>query len=221
MKSLYFTPETIQSASQAMLKEVDELRHRHDDIVFLPEHAALLVLDMQEYFLAEPSHAFVPSAPAILPGVQALIATFGAFRRPIIFTRHENTSEDAHQMGVWWHDLLAPDSPAARVTAGLDVSLGKVLHKHQYDAFHETELEGLLFADHVSQVVITGVMTHLCCETTARSAFVHGFEVFFCVDGTATYTEEFHHATLLSLAHGFAVPVLVDDILASFEDCRD
>jgi isochorismate hydrolase len=221
MKSRYFTPETIQSTSLTMLKAVDQLRPRHDPIVFLAEKAALLVLDMQQYFLAETSHAFVPSAPAILPGLQALIATFGACSRPIIFTSHENTPENAYQMGVWWRDLPAPDSPATRIEGGLDTSLGKVLHKHQYDAFHETELEAVLLAGHVSQVVITGVMTHLCCETTARSAFVRGFEVFFCVDGTATYTEEFHHATLLNLAHGFAVPVLVDEILARFKDCRD
>ncbi|MEW6239950.1 MAG: isochorismatase family protein, partial [Chloroflexota bacterium] len=70
----------------------------------------------------------------------------------------------------------------------------------------------------VEQVVITGVMTHLCCETTARAAFVRGFDVFYVVDGTATYTEAFHRASLLNLAHGFAVPVLAEEIL---EDVRD
>jgi isochorismate hydrolase len=58
-------------------------------------------------------------------------------------------------------------------------------------------------------------MTHLCCETTARSAFIHGFEVFFTIDGTATYTEAHHRATLLNLANGFATPVLVAELLAA------
>jgi isochorismate hydrolase len=220
MKSRYFSPETIQQASREMLSEVAELRHTHDSVVFQPERAALLVLDLQEYFLAESSHAFIPSAPAILPGVQALVATFGACHRPIIFTCHENTPEDARQMGTWWHDLITPDSPEAGLAKGFDAALGKVIHKNQYDAFHETELEATLLADRASQVVITGVMTHLCCETTARSAFVRGFEVFFCVDGSATYNEEFHRATILNLAHGFAVPVLVDEVLAGFKDYR-
>ena len=65
--------------------------------------------------------------------------------------------------------------------------------------------------------MIAGVLTHLCCETTARSAFVRGFKVFFTVDGTATYYEDFHRATLLNLSHGFAVPVLVDDIRKKME----
>ncbi len=186
--------------------------------MFRPERAALFVLDMQDYFLAESSHAFIPSAPAILPGVQALVATFAACRRPIIFTCHENTPDDACQMGTWWHELLAPNSSLAGIATGFDTSLGRLVRKHQYDAFHKTRLEAMLRAKGVSQVVVTGVMTHLCCETTARSGFMRGFEVFFCVDGTATYNEEFHHATVLNLAHGFAVPVLVDEVLAGFKD---
>ncbi|MCL0073039.1 isochorismatase family protein, partial [Dehalococcoidia bacterium] len=94
-----------------------------------------------------------------------------------------------------------------------DLSQGVVIEKSQYDAFYETPLDEMLREKGVTQIVICGVMSHLCCETTARSAFVRGFEVFFTVDGTATYTEAFHRATLLNLAHGFAVPVLTHEIL--------
>jgi isochorismate hydrolase len=59
-------------------------------------------------------------------------------------------------------------------------------------------------------------MTHLCCETTARSAFVQGYNVFFPIDGTATYNEEFHFATLTNLAHGFANIVLIENLLHTF-----
>jgi isochorismate hydrolase len=60
-------------------------------------------------------------------------------------------------------------------------------------------------------------MTHLCCETTARSAFVRGFEVFFTIDGTATYNQGFHLGTLVNLSHGFATPVLASEILSTLE----
>jgi bifunctional isochorismate lyase/aryl carrier protein len=56
-------------------------------------------------------------------------------------------------------------------------------------------------------------MTHLCCETTARAAFVAGYEVFFLVDGTASYNEEFHISTLKNLAHGFAVLTTTSQLL--------
>jgi bifunctional isochorismate lyase/aryl carrier protein len=57
-------------------------------------------------------------------------------------------------------------------------------------------------------------MTHLCCETTARAAFTRGFQVFFPIDGSATYTREFHLATLRNLGHGFASLVTVQSLMA-------
>jgi len=56
-------------------------------------------------------------------------------------------------------------------------------------------------------------MTHLCCETTARSAFMSGFDVFFTVDGTATYNKTFHLSTLINLAHGFAIPITTKEVI--------
>ena len=55
-------------------------------------------------------------------------------------------------------------------------------------------------------------MTHLCCESTARSAVVRGFEVFFLIDGTATYNQQFHFGSLYNLAHGVATQVLAQEI---------
>jgi len=70
-KESYFTPETIHTKAREVLASVSELRRRHEDIRFHPERAALLVLDMQDYFLDPASHAFIPSATAILPGIRA------------------------------------------------------------------------------------------------------------------------------------------------------
>jgi isochorismate hydrolase len=61
-------------------------------------------------------------------------------------------------------------------------------------------------------------MTHLCCETTARAAFTRGLQVWFTIDGTATYNEEHHFSTLLNLAHGFATPVTVTEVLAALPE---
>ncbi len=208
----YFTPETIHEKSRAMLDALASFRARHADIVFRPERAALLVLDMQDYFLREGSHAFIPSAPAILPNIQSLIERFYSHGRPVIFTRHVNTDEDAGMMSRWWRDVIRADSNDSAISPSLDTSKGIVIQKTQYDAFHHTSLDETLRGRGVEQVIVTGVMTHLCCETTARSAFMRGLEVFFCVDGTATYTEEAHRSTLLNLAHGFAVPITCQEI---------
>jgi len=195
-----------------MLDSLASFRARHADVSFQPGRAALLVLDMQDYFLNADSHAFIPSAPAILPNLQKLIAAFSLHGRPVIFTRHLNTEADAGMLARWWRDVLRADSPLSSIAAMLDTSKGICIQKTQYDAFHSTSLEEDLRSREVEQLVVSGVMTHLCCETTARSAFMRGFNVLFCVDGTATYTEAFHRATLQNLAHGFALPVLCEEI---------
>lgn len=211
-REAYFTAETIREKSHAMLDTLASLRARHTGIVFCRERSALLVLDMQEYFLRLISHAFIPSAPAILPNLQSLITNYRSSNLPIIFTRHVNTDADAAMMSRWWRDVIRTDSSDSAISAALDTSAGVLIEKSQYDAFYRTRLEEVLRGRGVEQIVVTGVMTHLCCETTARSAFVRGFEVFFCVDGTATYTEELHRSSLLNLSHGFAVPVIADFI---------
>ena len=215
-KELYFTLETMQQKSQELLNLVETSRQRHAEIPFRPKSSALLVLDMQEYFLREDSHAFVPSAPAILPGINALISAFMKSKQIVIATRHVNTPEDAGMMSKWWRDLIT--SQTAFPHYGKQLKLGNAIQmdKTQYDAFLHTGLEETLRSHGLEQIIITGVMTHLCCETTARSAFMRGFEVFFAVDGTATYNEALHRASLLTLSHGFAIPVLVGEILAEF-----
>lgn len=211
-KELYYTPETIAKRSRAFINALHLRKPRPEDH-FSFDRAALLVLDMQVYFLDPYAHAYVPSAQAILPGIQKLTGMFYANKRPVIFTRHTNNPENAGQMRRWWHDLIRPASPLSQITADLDTSEGIIIEKSQYDAFYETHLQRLLEEKSVRQVVICGVMTHLCCETTARSAFMRGFEVFFTVDGTATYNQNYHQASLLNLAHGFATPILVQEVL--------
>lgn len=213
MKEEYFTPSNIDARAAILLR--DAQTRRRQGLAFRPETSALLVLDMQEYFLRAESHAYVPSARAILPGLQAMVKAWTAKGLPVIYTKHINTTENAAGMASWWSELLVDENPLSAISSVFDTSTGEVIPKCQYDAFYGTALEARLRASGRTQVVICGVMTHLCCETTARSAFMRGFEVFFPVDSTATYNESFHRATLLNLAHGFASLTLVRDVLAA------
>ena len=120
-------------------------------------------------------------------------------------------------MNRWWQDLVGPADPLSAVAPQLDPRRALVLEKSQYDAFYETDLTEILAERAVRQVVICGVMANLCCETTARSAFIRGLEVFFVVDATAAYNEQFHAATLRNLAFGFAELANVDEIITALE----
>jgi nicotinamidase-related amidase len=116
-------------------------------------------------------------------------------------------------MATWWSELITPEHPLAHLDPQLPIANGELIIKSQYDAFYNTSLETILQKQAVTQVVICGVMTHLCCETTVRSAFIRGYEVLFPIDGTATYNRHFHLATLTNLAHGFTSIVTMDDLL--------
>jgi len=213
MKTNYFTPQNIQKEAQALLGELPEsLSHRKEN--FDPKQSALLILDMQSYFLQPSSHAFIPSAVAIIPGLKQLAQSYYAHNLTVVFTQHLNSQQDAGAMSRWWQDLITIENPMSAIIPEFDFSNRYVMRKNQYDAFYQSNLEQYLSKKGITQVVISGVMTHLCCETTARSAFVRGFDVFFLIDGTATYNREHHMASLLNLAHGFATPILVSDVQA-------
>ncbi|MFH1690003.1 MAG: isochorismatase family cysteine hydrolase [Candidatus Eisenbacteria bacterium] len=202
--------------TKGFAREAEELVRWSSDagrVAFTPGATALLVVDMQGWFLEPTSHAYLPSAAHIVPGLVSLSRAFRENELPVIFTRHLNTEEDAGALGLWWSDLIRVEDPLSEIASAVDTSGGIVLTKNQYDAFHGTSLEDMLRERGVKRIVVTGVATHLCCETTARSAFVRGFEVTFPVDGTATYDEHHHLATLLNLSHGFATATRVQDLI--------
>jgi isochorismate hydrolase len=211
MKDAYFTDETIGDLGSEWFQKYARKRKNRDQ-PFDIKRAGLLILDMQRYFLEPSSHAYVPSGEAIIPALNELARTFRQEGRPVFATRHENQSGSAGMMDSWWSELLTNDHALVDLHVDLDVKEEEIIPKAQYDAFYESVLEERLDHNNVSQVVIGGVMTHLCCETTARSAFVRGFEVFFLIDGTATYNHEYHTATLKNLAHGVAVLTTVGSL---------
>ena len=88
-----------------------------------------------------------------------------------------------------------------------------VLRKSKYNAFAGTDLEAELKRLAVKQLLITGVMTHLCCETTARDAFTRDLDVFVVIDGMASSSEDLHVSSLKTLVDGFAIPVTTEEAL--------
>jgi nicotinamidase-related amidase len=89
----------------------------------------------------------------------------------------------------------------------------KVILKHRYSAFYNTDLETVLRCIKIEDLVIGGVMTNLCCESTARDAYYRDYRVFFLADGTGSINEEMHEASLLNLAFGFAYITTTNSII--------
>lgn len=217
MKESYISRGTIDTLAGKWMDRFGEPAKRTLS-VFRPADAALVVLDMQRYFLDSESHAYVPGSEEILLRIKILCEAFIEKKRPVVLTRHINTPENAGIMASWWNDLIQSESPLCSITSDLPQEKANILTKSRYDAFFRTDLESMLHGFDVRQVVVTGVLTHLCCETTARSAFVRDFHVFFPVDGSATYNEQYHQATLRNLSHGFAHLSLVRTLLQSLKN---
>lgn len=171
---------------------------------FPPEKTALLVLDMQHYFLSPDSHAWIPAGTTIIPAISAMQDYFLERGRTVVQTRHCNNVGDAGMMALQWRELLAKENPLSLIIPELAHPRIPCLEKSQYDAFYRTGLEKRLRREGIAAVVICGVMTHLCCESTARSAFCRGFGVFIASDATAAYNRHYHDASLLNLGSGFA-----------------
>jgi nicotinamidase-related amidase len=191
-------------------------------------NAALLVIDMQRYFLEEREHGYCCGGVAALENVQKLISHFRKHRRQVVFTRHVHKKDgsDLGILGKWWSEMpvdgtkeaeidprVAP-SPQPSPSRGEGEGGGEfILTKNRYSAFYNTNLDDILKKLKIKEIVITGVMTNICCESTARDAFFRDYMVRFVADATGSVKEEMHVGTLLNLAYAFADVCTTDEIL--------
>lgn len=177
---------------------------------------ALLVIDMQNFFLNPKSKTFTPGGLAIIPNAAKLIKAFRKNNRPVIYTAHVHKSAemDGGIMAWWWEGMVIENTDDAKIHQALAPRPEeKVIYKHRYNAFYNTDLEITLRCLKITDLVICGIMTNLCCETTARDAYMHDYRVFFLLDATGTVDEELHLATLKNVAFGFAYVTNTEDML--------
>lgn len=192
---------------------------------------ALLVIDVQREYFDPSGPAYVPAGAGVLPRIQRLIAEFRTRELPVIFIRHQHRSDgsDIGRMA----DFAAADEPDSfvegtqRVELLEDLGVGDsdiVVVKRRYNSFHGTDLDSILRTLAVRSVVITGLMTSFCCETTAREAHGRDYEVLFVsdanagpdlqrVDGTPLPHSEVLENTMAALAAGFAEIVSSDQVV--------
>jgi len=171
------------------------------------DKSALLVIDMQRFFLKPDSPTFICGGLAILQNVKGLINFFRSQRKPVIYTCHVHHPEriDAGIMGWWWQGMCIEGTKEAKVHPEIEpLPEEKIIYKHRYSAFYNTDLETILRCLKIEDLVISGIMTNLCCESTARDAYFRDYRIKLLADATGTISEEMHLASLLNLSFGFA-----------------
>ncbi len=214
MKS-YVTAEQLESKTRAWLEQIRPF-NQHEMCLNVAA-SALLVVDMQKFFLDAATPTFTCGGVAILPTVKRLIEAYRRAQRSVIFTQHVHHPGDLDCgiMGWWWKGRCLEGSPESEFHPDVAPMPGeKVVRKHRYSAFYNTDLETVLRCLRIEDLVVTGIMTNMCCESTARDAYYRDYRVFFLADGTGSINEEMHLASLLNLAFGFAYVTTSEVIVA-------
>ena len=178
---------------------------------------ALLVIDVQESFRARHSWSTV-SAPDIADRIHPLVETARTAGHHVVWVLHIEPGTG---------DVFDPAKGHVRLIDGLKpLDDEPVLHKTSHNAFTTTKLGQYLTAHGVTEVVVTGIRTEQCCETTARLASYLGYGVRFVLDATATQpldrhdrpgrltTVEVQERTAAALHGRFAEVVTVAEVLA-------
>ena len=121
--------------------------------------------------------------------------------------------------------MINKGSPSAEFDARLIIDESDViLEKARFGAFHGTDLELLLHSKGIDTVIVSGISTNVCCETTAREAAVRDFRVIFLTDGTATFgigdlsAEEVQKAACTTIGFVFGRLASIDEALASLAE---
>ena len=196
-----------------------------------PKKTAMIVVDMQNDFVAPGAAMETPAARQIVPKLAEALRICREAGIRVVYTAHVHR-RDGCDMGLF--DDLHP--PIANRDALVDGTLGveiypelapktgeHVIKKHRYSGFFGTDLDIILREWGVDTVVISGTTTENCCHATARDAMFRNYRVAFLSDATATYdypdrgfgampAADVHHATLVILAASTAHVMSVEDM---------
>src|SRR6266540_3588209 len=191
-----------------------------------PATTRLLIVDVQNDFLADggwfANHGqdVEPMRDAVVNVDRFISVARAAGVRPIfvkaiydekwlskpMLERHELVGFDSHhcQSGTWGAEFYVvrpePDDD--------------VIVKHRYSAFMGTELDPLLRAQGVENLIIVGVTTNVCVESTARDGYMLDYHIVLVEDCTASYSEEPHQATLANIRRAFGRVVTTEEIVS-------
>jgi ureidoacrylate peracid hydrolase len=100
---------------------------------------------------------------------------------------------------------------------GIDARPGEeIVVKHRYSAFRGTNLDLVLRSRGIQTVILTGVATNACVESTGRDVYMHDYYLVFVSDGTATTSQAAHDATLANIDQFFGQVASIDAIVAAW-----
>jgi nicotinamidase-related amidase len=177
---------------------------------------ALLVIDMQNFFES--------MTTAALPNIIKLSNHFIKTGSPQFFTQHGHPPSDFEKpiknqlVRKWGYSgSIRANTPEWELIPEIEKlqksSRSQLIPKNTYDGFWNTGLEEKLREQEVERVIICGVMTDCCCDTTGRSAFNRGFETWMVSDATESVNQRQHEAGLKAWGFGYGEILSTKEVL--------
>ena len=198
------------------------------------EHAALIIIDMQNDFI-HPDGFVRKSSQGIgleedalerlqapIPQIKQLTQKFRSTGRNVIYVYtawlpdYSDIALPLRKMGpkAKEHGALVIGSWGAQIIDELTPDKGDLmLMKKAYGAFFQTSLDRTLRNRKITTLLFTGVATNYCVETTAREAVSYGYDIILIKDGCATFDPAGHEATLKVISMGFGEVMSAEEVL--------
>lgn len=191
-----------------------------------PRQCLLLVVDVQNDFChpdGSMSHAGqdLSMVNEMMPQMKLLLDGARRVGVPVVYTKAVHspwTDSEAWRTRLHGVDLDMPrhcreGSWGAELFELEPLENERVLVKRRFSAFYCTDLDVMLRAKGVNSLIMAGVATNICVETTARDGFMRDYNIVFLSDCTAAYDREEHQGTLTNMAKYFGVVAASTEVL--------
>lgn len=200
-------------------------RNRRVHFSVFPDRTALINVDMQNWFVNEAHHG--PETLKRINQLAELCRTAGILvihTRAVLRRDGSNIGVMGQMTPIVHEGVITEGNETAAIHRTLVVAPSDVVvEKPRFGAFHGSDLEVILRSRRIDTVIISGISTEACCDTTAREAHARDFRVLLLSDGTASAwpdrekAESVHQATLEVLGGLFARVLTIDELVRSIE----
>jgi len=193
-----------------------------------PKHAALLVVDVQNDF-CHPEGVLAKQGRDItliremVPRLLSFIDQAKLFNLPIIFikvshSRWEDSPVWLSQKRPFEKLVCSEGSWGAEFYKVVPQEADRIVTKYRFNAFIGTDLDLILRSRGIKTLIMTGVATNVCVESTARDGYQRDYYIVFLDDCTATYSLEEHKATLFNIDRYFGTVATSDQVVKAWQE---
>ena len=180
----------------------------------IPAKTALLVIDMQNFFVEQGQALEVPAARELAPNINRLAQAMRDSGGTVIWIQMTLNDADLDR----WSVFLPANGSRARFQPVADGEYGHqiwkemtvmpedlMVQKRRFSAFIQgsSDLHKILQERGIDTLIIAGTLTNVCCESTARDAMMLNYRILMVADANATITEEAHRAALMNILFVF------------------